>query len=281
MGTNSIKANLGEGDIISEIALSLGADIEHKDVFVIVEGEDDIKFWKGILNTNVTIIESFTGKDGIKKIIEENFNHEKRVVGVVDKDYDIDENAYKNIFYYDYSCMEMMLIKNDYAFNRICDEYYFGQLSSKDVRLELLNQLKYLSIIRKNNATRQLEIRFKGISLNNMFNKSRRNIENCKVIFELNKRNDKYFELNTDKLICINYENLSPLDYEELLNITQGHDFISLFNIFSTRKKGEKVKDKVISSSLRCAYRKEDFIDTILYSQLISYENEYNINMIS
>ena len=44
MGTNSIKANLTKDSIISDIKLLLGADINKENIYVVVEGDDDIKF---------------------------------------------------------------------------------------------------------------------------------------------------------------------------------------------------------------------------------------------
>ena len=55
MGTNSIKANLTKDSIISDIKLLLGADINKENIYVVVEGDDDIKFLRRYLNSNVTI----------------------------------------------------------------------------------------------------------------------------------------------------------------------------------------------------------------------------------
>ena len=62
MGTNSIKTCLNKDSIISDIKLLLGADINKENVYVVVEGEDDTKFLRRYLNSNVMIYESFSGK---------------------------------------------------------------------------------------------------------------------------------------------------------------------------------------------------------------------------
>ena len=46
MGSNSIRCGLGKDDIISEIRLSKSADIKKENVYLIVEGPDDIRFFK-------------------------------------------------------------------------------------------------------------------------------------------------------------------------------------------------------------------------------------------
>lgn len=103
MGNNSIKNNLGKDDIISDIVLSMGADIKRKNVYLIVEGEGDKKFLRKFLSNNVNIYESFSGKQGVKEIVEY-FKHDIKVIGIRDRDYHHDYISEK-LFYYDYNCL--------------------------------------------------------------------------------------------------------------------------------------------------------------------------------
>ncbi|MBV7271625.1 DUF4435 domain-containing protein [Clostridiaceae bacterium UIB06] len=279
MGTNSIRANLSKDDIISEIRLSLGADIKQEHTFLVVEGEDDLKFWKNIANEKVILFESFTGKTGITEIVEEYFTSNPRVIGIRDRDYECG-HIYNKIFYYDCCCMEMMLVKNDEVFNNIYSEYYSGRLSSNELRDVLLKQLKYLSLIRKNNETMGLGIKIDGVSITNAFDEETQNIQNEKIILKLNQMNQQYFAINVDKLSQINSQNAIVLNTEELLEINQGHDFIELFAAFCRKPRGSSASSKNIAASLRCAYRKRDFTYTELYLQLVSYSNTHNIVII-
>ena len=68
MGTNSIKSNLTKETIISEIKLLSGTKNNEDKVYIIVEGEDDIKFFKKFLKANVIIYESFSGKKGVEAL---------------------------------------------------------------------------------------------------------------------------------------------------------------------------------------------------------------------
>lgn len=280
MGTNSIRANLEKCDIISEIRLYLGADVQGENVFLVVEGEDDIKFWKNIVNEKVTIFESFSGKEGIREIIKDHFSSNPRVIGIRDRDYE-STTIDKRIFYYDYSCMEIMLIKSPEAFDSIYHEYYSGQLSTTELRDMLLAQLKYLSIIRKNNEVQRLEIKIEGVSINSIFDSITKTVSNEKVISRLNQINQNYFEINPDKKSQIDEEYTIYLNSEELMLITQGHDFISLFSAHCRKPRGSCASDRNIASSLRCAYRKADFICTSLYSQIESYQTRYNLDIVT
>lgn len=280
MGTNSIRENLTKTDIISEIRLSLGADIKNELVFMLVEGLDDIKFWRNIVNDRVVILESFSGKTGILEIIQNYFDTEPQVIGVRDKDYESDY-IHSKIFYYDYSCMEIMFILNDEAFSSIYSEYYDGEYTPRELREMIFWELKYLSLIRKNNEINGWGIKFDGLSIFNVFNMCTKKVEIEKIIHRLNEINKNYFEKNPYKLFIINNDNSVRFKYEDIVFITQGHDFISLFTAFCFKPKGKAVSDKNIASSLRCAYRKSDFVNTVLFSMLTEYEQKYNLKIVS
>ena len=73
MESNSIKDNLSKEDMISDILLCLGADIHRENIYLLVEGEDDIKFLRSFLADNVYIYESYDGKNGVEYIVGELF----------------------------------------------------------------------------------------------------------------------------------------------------------------------------------------------------------------
>ncbi len=69
MNKNSIRKNLKREDIVSEIRLLRGEDYEKEKTFVIVEGDDDLKFFKNKFNSNAYVFESFSGCDGVEEIV--------------------------------------------------------------------------------------------------------------------------------------------------------------------------------------------------------------------
>ncbi|MHB8127198.1 MAG: hypothetical protein ACYDEJ_16510 [Desulfitobacteriaceae bacterium] len=280
MGTNSIKANLSKDDIISEIKLSLGFDVRREHTFLIVEGNDDLKFWRNFASEKVTLFDSFSGKEGINEIIQDHFISNPRVIGVRDRDYQCN-SIHSSIFYYDYCCLEMMLIKSDEAFFSIYNEYYSDKYSVNELRDILLKQLQYISMIRKNNEVHRWGIKINGISINDSFDSVKKVMLITKIILKLNEMNSNYFIVNSDKQSQIDLENKIELNSEQLLLITQGHDFLKLFAAFCQKPKVKDASDKTIAASLRCAYRKSDFITTTLYSQLATYESQHVLKIVS
>lgn len=280
MVTNSIRDNLSKEDIITEIKLSLGYDVRRENTFLIVEGSDDLKFLKNFVNKKVTLFESFSGKEGIKEIIQEHFISDSQVIGVRDRDYQYN-SIHSNIFYYDYCCMEMMLINNNESFESIYHEYYSDNLPPNELRALLLKELQYISLIRKNNEVNGWGIKIDGISINDSYDKRNNTILITKIISKLNEMNSNFFQVNKDKQLQIDAENEINLNLEELLLITQGHDFLMLFSALCQQPTGRTTGYKNIAASLRCACRKTDFISSTLYTQLAVHESQYALKIVS
>lgn len=73
MASNSIRSNLTKEDIISDITLCMGADIDRKNIYLLVEGEDDIRLLHPYISENVLIYESYDGKKGVEVIVNDRF----------------------------------------------------------------------------------------------------------------------------------------------------------------------------------------------------------------
>ncbi|OOM74465.1 hypothetical protein CLPUN_39180 [Clostridium puniceum] len=276
---NSIRDNLSKGEIISEIRLSLTHEIMRNYIFIVVEGKDDIKFWKKFISDNVILFESFSGKEGIKEIVIDFFKNNKRILGIRDKDYDNSAEE-GNILCYDSCCLEIMLADNDNTFKKIFDEYYFGPLNALEFKELLLRQLKFISLVRKYSTEDCMNLKLNGISINNAFNLSKKEIDNNMIIEQINRHNANYFTLNEDKLEKIKSKHCKEVSCKKLLEITQGHDFLITFAIYSNIYFSKHIKDSDISASLRCSYQENSLIETNIYSKIKKYENENNLEKI-
>ncbi len=278
MDYNSIKCNLSKDDIISDIKLCLGADINRINTYVIVEGIDDIRFIKKYISSNVLLYESFDGKNGVMEIVDTFFGVNKRVIGIRDKDYCTCLGSAK-IHYYDYSCMEMMLIDNEDTFNAIFCEYYAGDKEANLLMMYLLSELQFLSCIRMCNETDGWGILLDGVSIVNAFDAIGFKVDHSILINKVNSMNRGF--LDASKILYLKSKFVESPTIKYLLGITQGHDFIKLFaticNLYT--KNGVNVKD--IAASLRCAYKKEYFICTNLYTTLNDYQKSNNLNILS
>ena len=270
MGTNSIKNNLTKDLIISEIKLLLGADINKANIYIVVEGEDDSKFLSKYFDTNVTIYESPSGKHDVEYIVGSEIICNDRVIGIRDKDY-CNNVKNKKIFFYDGCCLEMMIVKNDKTFEAIYYEYYKGTMQPKDLKKHILDELLEVSLVRKYNEEKKLSINFKGLPFHSIIDSSFK-IDKSKFYEELKKRNkSKDFGF---------VKNLSNQNIYNGLDITNGHDFISLFKVICDNNCNSKAtNEKDIASSLRCSFSEDLLRKTTLYRSVADYFDNINIKV--
>lgn len=282
MGQNSIRNNLGKEDIISEIRLTLSADFLNEQCVVIVEGEDDVIFFNGKLQENVDIQESFSGKLGVIEIVS--FFSDKRVIGVCDRDYD-PQSTCPQIFYYDHSCLEMMLISNESAFSAFFYTYYQRRPGNpREVRSQLLSNLKWLSLYRKLSSENDWAINFKGLSMVAAFNNNTQTLETASLLSQINKINPGLISGNRARIEQLSTECRKEHNLNDYLEITQGHDFLCYFRKLCESVQHLKMKlpgEAELSRALICSYRKEDFSESELFQRLNEYQITYQLNILS
>lgn len=266
--TNSIRTKITKEDIISDIKMSMSADYLDKKVFLLVEGSSDILFLKKFLNENVDILESFSGKQGVREIIEYflDDNLDNKVFGICDRDYDYTYQN-KHIFYYDYSTLEIMIIHNDHVFKNITMEYYHGYKSFEELRIYILKELSWLSAFRKYSFDKNLNINFTGLSIAEVLEDGV--FINEKALEKLNRINNK------DLSIYNEFLQVATDDITNLYNITQGHDFIKAFQKLCQDKNSKTPNVNTMESIFRCSFRIEDLTQTQLYKEM----NEREINI--
>ena len=212
------------------------------------------------MSCNVILVESYSGKEGVKEIV--NLYPNKNVIGICDKDYET-ECPEMRVFYYDYSSLEIMMAMSDKAFSKVVNELMIPELSPIELRKKLFVDLRWLSLFRMLNYQQHWEIKFDGISISKIFDKHTLtiNIRKClEVIFMQNPNKITHREQIID-LVKSEYE--KPINIHEFPYLTQGHDFIGYLHCYSNQK---KYKVSNIIGLFRCTYREEDFIQTQVFS---------------
>ena len=277
MENNSIRSNLSKDDIISDIVLSMGADIYRENIYILLEGEDDISFLHPYVADNVLLYESYDGKNGIEVIVGERFADNDRVIGIRDRDYQIRPVSEK-IFYYDYGCMEMMLISNDNVFDNLCFEYYKGSFTSKQLKKHILEQLKYLSCVRMSNELEQWGIVLKGVSLNRAWDSRQLVMNNDIITRKLNSMNNNF--IMGEVLQKIQEEFSNPWNDDNYYFNTQGHDFFTLFSTVCNQYRKRGIKYTEVQACARCIFQWSDLIKTEMYSRIKKYGEMRNLSIL-
>ncbi len=279
MGNNSIRNSLTKDYIISDLRLSLSDDIYREKIHLVVEGEDDIKFLKTFVNKEKTVLyESYDGKNGVSEIVKNYFGTNKYVIGIRDKDYLENEESQK-IFFYDNCCLEMMIVENEESFRIVYNEFYKGELSPSELLLKILNELKFLSIIRMCNERFQWAINIRALSINKVFKEDELCILSDNVISELNRINCN--NIDDDKFQILDNYNNEIQSFYRLLEITHGHDFSTLFSAICNTYTNKHINPKTVELALRCTYRNSDFSKTRLHNTLTMYQEDIGILFLS
>ena len=277
---NSIRDNLTREDIIAEINLLLNADISHKICIVVVEGPDDVTFFRGKLSPNAEIKESFSGKLGVIDIVEAVLDN--RVIGICDRDYDLlSEND--RIFYYDHSCLEMMLVSDDKAFSNFCYTYYCGPEEPPDLRLHILHDLKWVSFFRRLNSIFLWGIKFTALNYRNAFDRNSMTLLQSTLLQQLVESNPGLADTQSEKLNSIQEEMRTSPNTNTLLEITNGHDFLYYFQLlcccYSQGKKDHSTNEMFMG--LICAFHVDEFKKSMLYSNIAQYQFQKNTVFVS
>ncbi|MCY7099324.1 hypothetical protein [Streptococcus oralis] len=271
---DSIRRNLKREDIISEIRLLCGEDYNKVKTFVIVEGDDDLRFIKNKFNDNTYGFESFSGCDGVEEIVNF-FQSDKRIIGIRDKDYSSLTSGDNKIFLYDYHSLEIMLAMNDESFESICSEFYCGDEKVFDLRKKVFQKLKYISCFREKNSSEGWEFITENISIDELYRKSELNC-NEEIIKEINRPSKNNYDSEKQSIVEEHYHFVTDLKL-----ITRGHDFSELFKVICNTSGIEKnIKSKDVELVLRASFTLESFKRTNLFKSLSEYEKSYGLNFL-
>ena len=275
MEDNSIRRNLKREDIISEIRLLCGEDYKKVKTFVIVEGDDDLKFIKNKFNSKAYGFESFSGCDGVEEIVNY-FQSDKRVIGIRDKDYSNLISGSNKIFLYDYHSLEIMLAMNNESFESVCTEFYYGDEKVFELRNKVFKKLKFISCFREKNSSEGWELITENISIDELYRKSKLD---CKedIIKEINRPSKNNYDSEKQSIVEEHYHFVTDLKL-----ITRGHDFSELFKVICNTSGIEKnIKSKDVELVLRTSFALESFKNTTLFQSLEEYENDNHLNFLA
>lgn len=267
MGTNSILSSLQYEDMISTIKLKMGADINKEKVFVIVEGRDDINLLKTFFKTNVSICESYSGKKGVLEILKF-FKEKNNVIGIRDRDYE-KRKGDTRIFYYDYCNLEMMMLNDKEVFGKLMAEYCDDTRKSEEVKNKILVNLSFLSELRKINEYKKKMWNFNGLDYRKILEENN-DVKKESVLNELKKINPKVKK----KEFLEGLQKKDKYTYKEMLNMTNGHDFLKFFGEYCKKKTGKNVAYNALGINLRTGFVTKKFKNTKLHKLLKQYQDK-------
>ena len=277
---DSIRTSLSKESMLAEIRMQLSAPQNENKTFVILEGIDDITMFDSLLSpVGCILYESYGGKIALNETVAETFN-DKRIIGIRDIDYDITHEC-ERIFYCDHCNAEMMMVANDSFFVTIMRKLIRHKEDFIQLRLDILNCLKYFSFTREQNDVNHWGIDLSNISVEYLISKNDP-IKIDDIIDHVNIKNEIKIDNLKKEAICFAANN----NRNSLLDYTNGHDFCSILKCMTKNKYGlrnstlTKINDQDFKNFLSIGYTLDYFVETSLFDQLKKYQETNSLHIV-
>ena len=253
----------------------------HKEVIIVVEGEDDEKALKKFFNMLAVEFTCATSCSIVKDamiIVSTDKQLKDCVIGIKDADFDhikkISHNI-SNLMVTDTHDIETMMLTPRVC-RRICLETInreYQNLSS-----QAMSSLKNLSYLRYYNDKMILNggnpdkkgINFRGVIIADVASVSVRDVlQHVKAKGNSNKTS--FPDLNAMNLFI----NQNPINNKDLALFTNGHDLVHAIQyiLHSQNQAARAYSDKNIATMIRMSYCKNEFRNTKLYQDIDNWNN--------
>jgi Protein of unknown function (DUF4435) len=169
------KSDYTQSDKLTELRLDMSHPNNKGIVFILVEGDSDVRFYRKCFRQNTCKIEEVPGgKVQLEAILKELNIVFKRIIGIRDADFlhlEGKSSPLSNLFLTDYHDLETLLFNSDTAFSAVVHEFVPIEKQEKhaDLRAKFLNALTFLSYLRWYNELNNGELNFKGLNLGDIF----------------------------------------------------------------------------------------------------------------
>ena len=257
----------------------------HKEVIIVVEGEDDEKALKNFFNLQTvefTCASNFLKvKDAIQIVSTDN-QLKDCVIGIKDADFDhINQikNNIANLMITDTHDMETLMLTP-----KVCECICWETIKEEypNLSFDAMTSLKNLSYLRYYNdkmivnggAPDRDGISFKGINIAELASNSQP-ISIQSILRHVKEKGNSEKILFPDLDTMNQFINQNPINDSDLVLFTNGHDLVyAIRNILhSETQEAQKYSDKNITTMIRIAYTKEEFEKTKLYKSIDDWNN--------
>lgn len=282
MSTNAITSSRTPEVILNEIKFE---SCNFKGVFFLVEGCDDMKFWKPHLDDDNTVIIKCEGKTKLLGAADKAHlsGLSTKITGVYDADLDHllkTLHPASNVIPTDYNALEILLLRSQ-AFDKFLYEYGDSALINQFEKSQNLSVSKHIE---------NISCRFGQLRLVNWIEKHGIDFKRLppSTFVDRVTWNCDYTRLNAS---YADIAKISVQDLDILLsthcqapvgnwNYSQGHDALStlavgLHKVLGTRS----MKAQDIAAALRMAYEKMMLQKTNMYQKLLNIEKNFNTTL--
>ncbi len=263
---------------IAELRLDISHPNSKGRVFVLLEGESDVKLYRKLFNNDTCKIETIPGgKIKLEEGLEILNDIYKLIIGIRDADFlhlEGTKPPFPNLFLTDYHDYELMMACESQCHCPIFFEHTAINSNEHNTTFErLLNSIRFLGYFRWYNEIEELEFKFRGLKVNELFNKRAFSIDEKMLIQRVIEHSPNAKIKNVETI----FDSVQQLydDNHDLLQVCNGHDFMKVMAHFcSSSHKGINEKDMAIH--FRITYNKEMFQKTQLFKDTTDWANQNN-----
>lgn len=271
-------------DDLDWLIQTIGNHNYKKVVFVLVEGDTDIRLFKKFFNENKCKVEKITGGNPQLEIsVERLLNVHKLIIGIRDADF-IHLNGIEydkeNMFLTDFHDIEMTLIHNDSTFSAILFDFLsdLGKQEHNKVREKIFKIIEQVSLLRWLNDLENLELNFNKLSFRELIDLDKLSIKFEEYFSNICSKSPnakiKNFEIITEEIQKLREKNPN---YFQLSN---GHDFVdTLYRYIQGTKKSASLSKEAVEAIFRTNFRKEDFEKTILFDKIKKWADSLGLDI--
>jgi len=271
-----MKKYLDSTDKINEIKQELNHPLGKAKIWVLVEGVDDVKIYRKLIDAENVKVETVEGGiSHLKTALSVLLIETKRVLGIRDADFlhlELVKEEAEALFLTDYHDIEIQMFHSDKVLKSLFNEYQVEDDINK-IRSEILAAVSFLGYVRWYNNKNNYGLNFQGISFEKLFDNKTISLNQKKLVKYINERSP-----NKEKEIVIDDVNAMINKSIDLYQLCNGHDVIKLLRLFINFKRNNRkpVNDDGISSALRLSYTYDDFKKTKLFEALNEWELKYS-----
>ena len=278
-----MRENISLVTKLNELRLMLIHPQSKHKVFILVEGDSDIKLYRKLFHDNNTVIKTIPGGyTNLEAGIQELAKDYNSVIGIRDADFLHIENKKTTIpvlFLTDVHDLEMMLIVSNETFKSILFEFKPDEVTDiNKIRNNFLESVKFIGYLRWYNSIHNLELNFKDFGLGDFVNPVSLVLDDMKCINNLLQRSPNK-KIRDGSVLLTEVKALINSTHD-LTQICCGHDVTKVIALYFTNDKSNKgLSSERIESQLRTSYHFQHFQQTKLYDSLQkwSVKNKYKI----
>lgn len=241
-------------------------------VFILVEGDSDIRLFRSLFDQNHCKVKAIPGgylklEQGLSTLHQEF----KQVIGIRDADFMHLEGKKSQIavlFLTDTHDIETMMIASDEAFKSVTNEFFNEKFSTSELRERFLESVRFLGFLRWYNYQNNMEFNFKDLGIGDFLEPKTLKLDEIKCIQNIVNRSPNCKCKDIDTIL---YEVLTLIQpAHELIQVCCGHDVVNsmafFFNYHNSGSRG--INGDRIQSQFRTAYNINQFGTTDLYKEL-------------